>query len=328
MRDGSEATIPYKSSFPDNLKVLRSISICLLALIVLVGFIEGVLRFALGFGNPVLIAPDPYCEYILKPDQHIFRFFAHTDTNHLGMRSDEVPAKRSPDTLRLMLVGDSIVYGTSRVDQHQIFSEILRHDLPSIVHEHVEVLNASAGGWAIENELSYIRSRGIFNSDVVLLVLNNGDLTQSRATIAQSDSMPIRRDATAIGELYSRLVRPLLSHGRALNGGSLTSGEAYAIRRSNLADLEAFRALVASQHAQLVIVYAPFRRDIPTRSADSAATLYNWASAHNVSYLDLTSAESLYPANAITLDGTHFNTRGHQLVAKAIERSWFNLVKP
>lgn len=180
MRDGSEATIVHMNSAAGVVKILRRISVCLLVLVALVGFIEGVLRFVLGVGNPVLIAPDPYCEYILKPDQHIFRFFAHIDTNHLGMRSDEVPAKRSPDTLRLMLVGDSIVYGTSRVDQHQIFSEILHHDLPSIVHEPVEVLNTSAGGWAIENELSYIRSRGIFKSDMVLLVLNNGDLTQPR----------------------------------------------------------------------------------------------------------------------------------------------------
>jgi hypothetical protein len=133
------------------------------ALVVLAALLEAMLRFGLGLGNPVLIAEDSACAYILKPDQDVFRFFSHTHVNHFGMRSDEVPALRDPHTLRILFVGDSITYGTSRIDQRQIFPEILHRDLRSIVQRPVEVLNASASSWAIDNELSYVRSRGRFS---------------------------------------------------------------------------------------------------------------------------------------------------------------------
>lgn len=59
-------------------------------LLVLAAVCNAVLRFCLGLGNPILIAPDPACAYILKPDQNVFRFFGHTRINHYGMRSDDI----------------------------------------------------------------------------------------------------------------------------------------------------------------------------------------------------------------------------------------------
>ena len=134
----------------------RFLTICLLVIAVLLGITEGVLRFVFGLGNPVLIAPDSACEYTLKPNQRVHRFFVNTRTNRYGMRSDDVPPSRDPNRLRIMFLGDSLTYGTSRVDQSQIFTEILHRNLPSVVHKPVDVLNASAGAWAPDNEVSYI----------------------------------------------------------------------------------------------------------------------------------------------------------------------------
>lgn len=302
-----------------------------LALAALVVIAECVLRFGLGLGNPVLIAPDAASTYTLKPNQHTFRFFAHSSINSFGMRSEEVPANRAPHSLRLMFVGDSITYGTSRVDQSKIFTEILHRDLPSITHEPVEVLNASASAWAIDNELSFVRSRGIFQSDIVLLVLNSGDLAQPRSTMAQvGDDLPQKREGTAIGELWTRYIGPrILGRRRHVDAGDSSGDPSGAIERANLTELEAFRALVTSQHARMVLVYAPFRKDLPNPSAASAATLHAWAAAHQVPLLDLTTAESAHSAREITLDGgVHFNEKGHRLVADAIERDWPALGQP
>ncbi|MGD0631323.1 MAG: hypothetical protein ABR987_18500, partial [Terracidiphilus sp.] len=147
--------------------VARSVIGVMISLVLLTCIVEAALRFGLGLGNPVLITPDAACSYILKPDQDVRRFFARTYVNHYGMRSEDVPAVRPVGTLRLMFVGDSITYGTSRVDQQQLFTELVHRELPAIVHRPVEVLNASAGAWAPDNELAYIRSRGIFQSDIV-----------------------------------------------------------------------------------------------------------------------------------------------------------------
>jgi hypothetical protein len=301
----------------------------LVALLLLMGTTECALRFGLGLGNPVLITKDAACAYTLKPDQDVVRFFALTHINHFGMRSNEVPATHETGGLRLMFVGDSITYGTTRVDQQQIFTELLHHDLPRILHRPVEVLNASAGGWAPENELAFLESRGIFQSDIVLLVLNDGDLTQPPSTIAAvGDDLPQTRPATAIGELYSRYLKPRFQHalGKSDAGDSIVP-DSSTIIRGNLKNLDTINTLVVSHGARLIIVFIPFRKDIPDASSMSEAALETWSDSRGVSRFDLTSAEMPYSSKEISLDdGTHFNAKGNNVIAQAIERDWPRVV--
>lgn len=290
----------------------------LLGAAVLAGLIEVVLRFGLGLGNPVLVVPDPACGYVVKPNQHLFRLFNRIDINQFGMRSAELPPTRSPNTLRVMFVGDSITYGTSRVDQSRIFTELLHRELPSIVKRPVEVLNASSSGWAIENELAYVQSRGIFDSDTVILVLNSEDLGQRPATFAQYvRAMPAEYASSAFGELYLHFIWPRL---HPLGPPPDRRGE---VRKENLANLDGLRELVVRQHARLAVVYVPFAKDIHAFSASSAAALRTWTLTRQVPFFDLTDAESPFSPSDITIgDGTHLNNKGNRIVANAIEHSW------
>jgi hypothetical protein len=312
-------------------KSLRKAALFLFAFVLLGFSTEAVLRFGLGLGNPVLVAPDSACDYIVKPDQRLYRFFKHTYINRFGMRSEEIPLERNPQSLRLMFVGDSIAYGTSRVDQSEIFTDLLRRDLPGIVHRPVEVLNAAANGWAIDNELSFVRSRGVFQSNAVVLVLNSGDLTQPRARLADiGDDARTKADATAIGELYSRGIAPRIFHkaGR-VDAGDSSGSATDPVVQANLSDLETLRKLSLSQHAQLVVAYVPFRKDLLTASPAFAGILRDWTAAHGVPFLDLSSAEAPYAIDEICQDaGVHFNAKGNRIVAQAIERAWPTLVSP
>lgn len=308
---------------------VRHLAIALLGLVLVVAACEGLLRFGLGLGNPILIQYDQACGYILKPDQDVVRFFVRTHTNHFGMRSDEVTVAPHAGTLRLLFVGDSITYGTTRVDQKEIFTEVLHRELPPIVHRPVEVLNASAGAWAPDNELSYIQSRGTFHSDIVLLVLNDGDLTQPRSTIAMvGDDLPQRRPVSAISELYLRYIRPRLFHliDKSDAGDSIVAG-ADEVTRRNLADIARISELTTSQGARLIILYIPIRKDIPQESKRAATLLQTWSFAHHVSMFDLTNIEAPYSIPEITLDnGIHLNAKGHLAIARAIEQSWAGVV--
>lgn len=293
------------------------------AILLLMG-LECFLRLVLGLGNPVLIAPDAACEYILKPNQEVHRFFAHTRINHYGMRSADFSEVPLPQSLRILFIGDSLTYGTSRVDQEKIFTEIVHRDLPAVIHQRVEVLNASAGNWAIDNELSWVRSRGIFQADVVLLVVNNADLTQPRATIAQfAQAMPEEQPSSALAEAYSRWIHPHI-FGEQENRPSATSDT--VIEKGNVQDLTAIHQLVSSQGGRLVLVYLPFAQDIPKESLAAETAFRNWAKAQDVPFLDLEPDEAAETPASITLDGDHLNARGHALVAAAIEKSWSSLV--
>jgi hypothetical protein len=306
-------------------RLLRVLTICSLSIVALAAITEGVLRFVIGLGNPVLITPDSACEYILKPDQRVYRFFSSTRTNHYGMRSEEVPLSRDLGRLRILFVGDSLTYGTSRVDQNEIFTEILHKELPSIVHKPVDVLNASAGAWAPDNEVSYIRSRGIFQSDLVVFVLNDGDVTQSRATMEDvGDGLPSRRPSTAIGELWTRYLKPRLSHlATKSDAGTSIASNSDQVVQGNLRDLDAADALVTAQGARMVIVFLPFRLDIPDKSAHAQSILRDWCGAHHVPMLDLTATELPFSISDLDLDnGYHFNAKGNSIVAEGILKLW------
>jgi lysophospholipase L1-like esterase len=302
----------------------------LIALLVLAAVAELYLRLVLGLGNPVLVTPDAACAYFFKPNQNAYRFFCHTHINAYGMRADPVPPAKDPGTLRIMFIGDSVTYGTSHIDQSKIFTEIIHRDLPSFVHRPVEVLNASASAWAIDNELSYARSRGIFYSDVVLLVLNSADLGQPRAEISDvGEDTTLHHPTTALGELWSRFLKPRVFHiTPATDAGDVAPPNADATIRANLGELDDFEKLVRDQQARFAIVYIPFRGEIPEPAAESDAALRTWAAAHQVPLFDLTSAETPYTVKEITLDEDHLNVRGNQLVAKAIENLWSSTLAP
>jgi hypothetical protein len=130
-----------------NRSVWRVAAISLLGLVAFALVTEAGLRVILGVGDPILITPDSACAYITKPDQKVYRFFVHTYINHYGMRSDDVPPTRPAGVVRLLFVGDSLTYGTTHVDQSQLFTQIVGRGLPAIVHHPVEVLNASASAF-------------------------------------------------------------------------------------------------------------------------------------------------------------------------------------
>jgi lysophospholipase L1-like esterase len=240
------------------------------------------------------------------------------------MRSDEVSREPSPGAVRVLFVGDSITYGTTHVDQSRIFTQIVARGLPAVVHRPVEVLNASANGWAPDNEWSWVRSRGILQSNFVLLVLNDGDLTEPRATIDQvGDGLPQKRPATAIGEFYTRFLAPRIFHiaRRSDPGDTVATND--AAMRANLEDLSRFRALVASQKGRMVLVFLPFRKDVPALSTQPEKVLHTWGDQNQVPFLDLTSAISRYSVSQICLyDHTHFNAAGNQVIGEAILKQW------
>ena len=295
-------------------RVLLWGSVCCGAALLL---LEAVLRFALGLGTPVLITPDAACGYVLKPNQNVYRFFAHISTNQWGMRSNEVPATPAAGTLRLMFLGDSITYGTSRIDQRDIFTELVHRQLPDVVHRPVEVLNASAGAWAIGNELSYLRSRGTFGSEMVIEVLNSGDLTERFATISDvSSGYFVVSPRSAIGELAGRLLH---RESRKQDAGDSTIDDSGTIRKRNLEHLDEMRQLAEQGHTRFVLVYIPFRKEMPVPSETSRKILANWCASRHVPFLDLTDFEAQYAASQITLEGVHLNKQGNALAAEYLE---------
>src|SRR4051794_21912292 len=153
----------------------RAFKWLILCTIVLLVIAELGLRFY-GFGDPPLTMVDADMEYRFQPSKTYHRFRRLIHYNAYSQRADDFPAhKSSPDELRVMVIGDSIINGGSRVDQSQICTSVLQQRLRDALHRPVVVGNASAPSWGPPNELAYVRKFGLFDADVVVLVFNSED---------------------------------------------------------------------------------------------------------------------------------------------------------
>ena len=203
------------------------------ALVVLLAVTEVALR-AVGFGNPPLVQLDPHIEYHLKPGNYR-QFHARIDVNRWGMRGDEVRDPKSGH--RILLVGDSIVFGTFRLDQNELISVTLRHELQKLVtdettssgagadgtgtdgtahrtesHESVEVLNVAANSWGPVNQLAYLSRYGTFDADVAVWILSSHDWTDVPVPGAAA-LLPTERFLTATQDLINVVRRRSFDDG-------------------------------------------------------------------------------------------------------------------
>lgn len=302
------------------------------ALLALLLASELVLRLAAGLGDPVIYRPDADCGYLPVPNQHVRRFGARNDINAYGMRSPDVPASKPAGALRVLFVGDSVTFGTTRVDQSEIFTSVLAAELPARLGRPVEVLNASTGGWAVSNELGFLRSRGTFGADVVLFVLNTGDLTQGPSTpvLTLEAGYPDHKPPFAWWELWARYLRPRLLHRPpAADPGSqassaLSDGNATEAVLRELAEAKRFAERAGARFA---VVFSPARGaewEQPVYAA-GLASLKDWATAEGVPLLDMTETFAAAPAAEVYQDGIHLRPRGNRIVADAIEKAWDEL---
>ena len=73
--------------------------------------IEVLLRVLLGFGNPLIYIADAECGYLLAPNQKVRRLGNRIEINEYSMRSPAIAPSAPPETLRVLLLGDSVANG-------------------------------------------------------------------------------------------------------------------------------------------------------------------------------------------------------------------------
>jgi len=109
-------------------------------------------------------------------DHPQFRMGVHI--NSKGLRDREYSYERRPGTGRILVIGDSFVWGYG-VEQQETFPKVLEARLPQ-----VDVINAGVAGYGTDQELLWLRSEGVrYRPDLVILVMcgndddeNNSDL--------------------------------------------------------------------------------------------------------------------------------------------------------
>ena len=167
-------------------------------------------------------------EYLLQPSKTYYRFHNRFSVNRYGMRSDDFPPqKTNSNELRVLVVGDSIVYGGVRIDQSEIATEILKRNLQEHLGRPVVVGNGSAKGWGPLAELAYLQRYGTLDADVVVLELSShdsADVPRFLPTVGVSVDFPDKRPPLALTDLLNTYLLSRYLHIGATQPGVDVSG--------------------------------------------------------------------------------------------------------
>jgi hypothetical protein len=169
-------------------------------------------RFAVGLGDPPLFQADAALEYLLQPSKTYHRFHHRFSVNRYSMRADDFPPhKSSGNELRVLVIGDSVVYGGVRVDQDEVDTEILKRSLQRQLERPVVVGNAAAKSWGPPNELAYLERYGTLDADVVILELSSHDYADAPTfvpVVGISADYPDRKPRLALADLFKTYILP------------------------------------------------------------------------------------------------------------------------
>ncbi|WGV27207.1 SGNH/GDSL hydrolase family protein [Halotia branconii] len=296
--------------------------------------IEVGLRSLFGFGNPLIYIGDQQIGYLLAPNQRTRRFGNCIEINEYSMRSGSISKTPAPSTLRVLLLGDSIVNGGWWTDQINTISSLMMHNLASTKtsnYQETEVLNASANSWGPRNELGYLQRFGNFNAQVVVLLINTDDLFATAPTalpVGRDRNYPDSKPFLALIEVWQRYIKQQKPIPE-LQALQKEAGDRVGI---NLEAISKIQVLTRQSNSKFLLAMTPLLREIGEpgpRDYEIIARqrLKDFTNAQQITYIDFLPIFNAYTTpRSLYQDHIHLNLQGNQLVSEVMERSLLQIL--
>ncbi len=213
---------------------------------------EIIAKYVIGLGNPPIYIAHKSIEYELAPNQNLRRFHRHIKINSYGMRSDELSQNKKKK--RLLVYGDSVIWGGSITDQKNLSTEFLKRLIEKNNYNY-EIGNVSAGSWGPGNWLAHANERGIYGADIVILVVSSHDWLDNPTykSLKNNIYMPTKKPNFASEELIKRYIFPKIKN--IFYSKNKSKGERIIINSQKaLDDLKKFINIVREKGADIVVV--------------------------------------------------------------------------
>lgn len=300
--------------------------------------IELLLRVLLGFGNPLIYIPDAECGYLLAPNQRVRRLGNRIEINEYSMRTGAIAPLPPIESLRVLLLGDSVANGGWWTDEADTISEIMARQLrlqilnlatnaqlhSKVNYSNVEVLNCSANSWGPRNQLAYIKHFGLFGSKVVVLLLNTDDLFTSApcaAVVGRDRAYPDRKPLMAIGQLLNRYLLPTIP--RELVTPSAQNEDKVG---SNLEAIRQIKTVANLANIDFVLAMTPKLHELDEIGSHewevkARSRLTKLVATEKITYIDFLPIFNSAP-EPLTFyrDSIHLSPKGNQLVSQIISK--------
>ncbi len=309
---------------------MNLLSIIILSLLGILLMTELGLRLIGGLGKRVTFIPDEEIGYLLAPNQNVRRFGKTTLVNQYSMRSASIEKERPKDTLRVLMLGDSIINGNWWTDQKAVLSEVIEKQIHAPNFKQIEVLNASANSWNPRNQIAYLRRFGTFDAQLIILVINTDDLSGQAPTflpVGNDLNYPDNQPNSAIGEILERQFFPPKQ--------VVIPKEKIGLNKKNLEAIKQIKEVAKQSSAKFILAITPLRReatDNPENYDKRARNrLYDWVKENEVTFINFLPIFQQYNSpNSLYRDHIHLSPLGDAIVAdtltKAINQQFVNLV--
>ncbi len=293
----------------------------------LVAITEIALRLLFGFGNPPLYIADEEIGYLLAPKQKLRRMGNYIEINDYSMRSGEVVPKPPQNSLRLLLLGDSVANGGWWTDQKNTISALIREQLASLdTNQEIEVLNASANSWGPRNQLAYLQKFGTFESQVLILLINTDDLFATAPTslpVGRDSNYPNQKPPLALIEVYNRYItspQPIPGMAEVQKEGGDRVG-------FNLEAIAKIKNLRDEKGSKFILAMTPLLRELGDNGprdyeVKARERLLEFTKLQNIEYIDFLSLfNQVKSPNSLYRDHIHLSVLGNELVSETISQT-------
>lgn len=274
-----------------------------------------------GLGDPPLYITDPEIGYMMKPG--VSHPFGHTVTiNRWSQRGADLSERKgAPNERRVLVIGDSIVYGGSLQDDADLATVMLEPLLARAWGGTVRIANIACGSWGPGNQLAYLRRLGTFDADAAVIVLNSLDYGSVVRHEPLSWGQPTRKPIIALEEGVQRFI---LRFAPALSPGPSSAIDEYNPTPQDAeGSLRALREMVELLRARGVRVAAvmhPRQSELEGAMLGGRARLMDALGALNVPVLTTDEAmrASLSRGEGPYRDDIHLTTHGQRVLSEVL----------
>ncbi len=299
--------------------IVRSALLIITSLVGILFLAEIGLKIFFGLGNPLIYQADDGMGYVLAPLQRVRRFSNLIEINQYSMRSQTITKERPENTLRILLLGDSIANGAWWTDQGATISSLIEKQLQPH-YPNIEVLNASANSWGPRNQLAYLKRYGTFDAQIVILLMNTDDLASgipNPAIVGKDWNYPDRKPPLALVEFYQRYLER-----KSFTNNLPDPGDRIAINLKAVEEIEDFSK---DNKALFLLTITPLIREVQQRAKPfdirAKERLETFVKTRNIPFIDFLPLfiKVSNPAN-LYRDNIHITPEGNELVSEEISK--------
>lgn len=251
-------------------------------------------------------------------------FYKH---NSLGMRDLERSYEKTPGTKRILILGDSVMYG-GEVKFNNIFSRQLENMFKD---NNVEVLNSGTTSYSLKEYPVYLKEKGLkFSPDIVVvgLCLNDYDTSLHKEANEAEEDVLLKKKNVVFSKLkrlfHSYFAEYLYNVYKAFTrkNPEFSHGEVYTkeVWDKNYKYFKALKDTAQAEDVELVILLLPIGHQYDVEEVRNVPQKYiisildeldiHYVNPYSSFESALTSGEDLFKK-----DYTHFSGAGHRICA-------------